>query len=181
MLYFESLYINLPIYRIRHKFLRHRKKDFENHYKNLCQDTHMVRTKDTLDNLNNLTKFSTLLLIHEKPKHGYEIIKDLEKKLQKKISAGNVYPFLRKLEKAGYIYSKNIGSREKKTYKLTSNGRLFVKNLLEKFDKLIDIAIEPKLTECAHCACKVYQGGYKKIIKSKTFAFCCSSCAESFR
>ncbi len=141
----------------------------------------MVRTKDSLENMTSLTKLYTLLLLNEKPKHGYEIIKNLEGRLKKKISAGNVYPFLRKLENERYILSKDLGNRDKKIYTLTPQGRAFVKNLLAKFDNLIEIAIEPKLTECAHCACKVYQGGYRKKIKSKTFAFCCSSCAKSFR
>lgn len=148
---------------------------------NLCQDTHMVRTKDTLEGMNNLTKLYTLLLVAEKPKHGYEIIKNLEDKLGKKVSAGNVYPFLKNLENSNYISSKNIGNRDKKIYKLTPEGRNFLKSLLNRFDNLIDIAIKPKLTECAHCGCKVYQGGYKKTIKSKIFSFCCSFCAKSFK
>jgi len=36
----------------------------------------------------NLVKFYTLLLLQEKQKHGYEIIKEMSAKINKKVSAG---------------------------------------------------------------------------------------------
>ena len=130
--------------------------------------------------ITNIVKFYTLLLLAEKEKHGYEIIKEISAKTGKRVSPGQIYPFLKLLEKRGYIEPGKIMEREKKKYKLTKNGKDFVDRMLIRFGDLIKLAVEPSIEECAHCGCKVYQGCYKKIIKSKTFAFCCSSCAESF-
>lgn len=129
----------------------------------------------------NLVKFYTLLLLYEKPKYGYEIMREIEKKIGKKTSAGQIYPFLGKLEKQKYIKVKKITEREKKTYLLTKKGRLFVKKMLERFGGLIDIAVEPKISVCVHCGCKVYKGGYRKKIKKKMLTFCCHHCAKAYR
>lgn len=129
----------------------------------------------------NLIKFYTLLLLYEKPKYGYEIMREIGEKLGKEVSAGQMYPFLSKLEKQKYIKIKKLGKREKKTYLLTRKGRLFVKKMLERFGGLIDIAIEPKITVCVHCGCKVYEGGYKKKIRKRTLKFCCHHCAKAYR
>jgi DNA-binding PadR family transcriptional regulator len=131
--------------------------------------------------ITNIVKFYTVLLLYNGPKHGYEIIKEVEKKLQKKASPGQIYPFLNKLEKKGYIRSKKVDGRDKKIYHLTRKGKAFVKKMLSRFGDLIDIAVEPKLTVCAHCGCEVYKGGYKTKIKGKTMMFCCMHCARSFK
>lgn len=128
----------------------------------------------------NLIKFYVVLLLSEGPKHGYEIIKEIEEKLKKRASAGQIYPFLKKLEKHGYIKSKRMGKREKRVYHLTKEGKAFVKRILNRFGSLIDIAIEPKLTECAHCGCKVYEGGHREVVKGKKLTFCCEYCARSY-
>ncbi|MEM3723531.1 MAG: helix-turn-helix transcriptional regulator, partial [Candidatus Hadarchaeales archaeon] len=51
----------------------------------------------------NLTKFYTLALLAKGPKHGYELMEELEKKIGKKPSAGQIYPLLKKLENKGLI------------------------------------------------------------------------------
>jgi|TARA_B100001964_G_scaffold244791_1_gene327928 hypothetical protein len=77
--------------------------------------------------------------------------------------------------------NKKTGKREKKVYSLTTDGRNFTKNMFNRFGDLIDIAIEPKLTTCAHCNCKVYEGGYTEKFKGKTLKFCCMHCASSYK
>jgi len=72
------------------------------------------------------------------------------------------------------------GARDKKVYGLTREGKDFLKVLLNRFGNLIDIAIEPRLTKCAHCGCNVYKGGYKKIVGKRKLMFCCSYCAGNF-
>lgn len=131
--------------------------------------------------ITNLVKFYTMLLLLEEPKHGYEIIKVVKEKLNKNMSPGEVYPFLKKLKKHGYIKTKSIGTRGKKVYYLTKEGKKFVKRILNRFGNLIDIAIEPKLTSCAHCGCKIYKGGHKERIKGKILTFCCHHCAKSYK
>lgn len=131
--------------------------------------------------ITNLVKFYTVLLLSEGPRHGYKIIKEIGEKLDKKISPGEIYPFLKLLKKNGYIEIKKTGKREKKVYQLTKKGENFVKRMLNRFGDLIDIAIEPRLTVCAHCGCKVYEGGYKETIKGKRLMFCCVHCARSYK
>ncbi|MFZ3077384.1 MAG: PadR family transcriptional regulator [Candidatus Aenigmatarchaeota archaeon] len=131
--------------------------------------------------ITNIVKLYALLLLSEKKKHGYELIKELSGKLDKRISAGEIYPFLNRLKKAGYIKVESSGTREKKTYVLTPSGKKFVKNMLVKFSSLIELAIEPSLTQCAHCGCKIFGGGFVKKIRDKSFAFCCKYCAKGFR
>lgn len=130
--------------------------------------------------ITNLVKFYTILLLSDGPKHGYEIIMHLGAKLGKKASPGQIYPFLGKLEGSGYVAVKSTGLKDKKVYALTPDGRKFVKKMLSRFEDLIDIAVEPRLTTCAHCGCRMYEGGYEEKIKGKTFRFCCCHCAKSF-
>ena len=131
--------------------------------------------------VNNMIKFCTLYLLATGPKHGYELMKELEDKLGRKVSASNVYPFLDILIKNKLIKIKKTGKREKKTYILTDYGRKFPKGMFNRFGDLIDIAIEPKLTACAHCSCKVYEGGHSEKIKGKKLKFCCMHCAGSYK
>ena len=131
--------------------------------------------------ITNMVKFFAILLLNEGSKHGYEIIKEIEEKLGKKPSPGQIYPFLIKLEKNHYIKSKKIKGRNKKIYSLTKAGRDFVRKMLNRFGGLIDVAVEPRLSVCAHCGCKVYEGGYKEMIRDKKLAFCCVYCANSFK
>lgn len=131
--------------------------------------------------ITNLVKFYTVLLLSEKPKHGYDIIKEISEKLDKKISPGEIYPFLKLLKKHGLIGIKVEGRRKKKIYSLTKKGRDFVKKSLNRFGNLISIAIEPKITVCIHCGCKVYESGYKERIRGRELKFCCHHCAKSYK
>lgn len=130
--------------------------------------------------ITNIVKFYTLFFLASGPKHGYELIKDLETKLGRRISASNVYPFLNVLIKNKLIKINKTGKREKKIYVLTAEGRTFTKGMFSKFGDLINIAIEPRITTCP-CGCRIYAGGYTKKIKGKLVKFCCSHCAKTFK
>ena len=130
--------------------------------------------------INNMVKFYTLSLLANGPKHGYDLMKELEEKLSRKISASNIYPFLGTLRKNRLIKFAKLGKRDKKVYHLTGEGRNFTKHMFSKFGDLIDIAIGPKLTTCP-CGCKIYSGGHKEKIKGKLMEFCCSQCAKTFK
>jgi DNA-binding PadR family transcriptional regulator len=129
----------------------------------------------------NMVKFYTLCLLSTGPKHGYDLMKELEQKLGKSISASHIYPFLNLLTKNKFIKIKRTGKRDKKVYSLTQKGIDFTKNMFARFGGLIDIAVEPRLTTCAHCSCKVYQGGHSEKLKGKPLKFCCMHCASSFK
>ncbi len=71
-------------------------------------------------------KYVILDLIKDKPRYGYEIIRELEEKFQGFYapSPGIVYPTLQYLEELGYVTSE---SREgKKIYTITEEGRKFL-------------------------------------------------------
>jgi DNA-binding PadR family transcriptional regulator len=129
----------------------------------------------------NMVKFYAVLLLCEKPMHGYELIKEIGARLECRVSPGQIYPFLGKLQKNGLIAVKKSGKREKKVYALTRGGKAFARRMIARFGDLIGLAIEPKLTLCAHCGCKVYQGAHEEAIAGKRLRFCCRHCAASFK
>ena len=131
--------------------------------------------------VNNMAKFYAILLLLEKPRYGYELMQSIGEKLESKISPGQMYPLLRKLQKARLVSVKESGGREKKTYTLTPDGRAFARRMMGRFGGLIALAIEPKLTVCSHCGAKVFSGGHEETISGKRMRFCCSHCAAAFK
>lgn len=71
-------------------------------------------------------KLVILRLLEEKPRHGYEIIKDLEERSGGRYapSPGTVYPTLTLLEEMGYAASTEEGGR--KTYSITDAGKKYL-------------------------------------------------------
>jgi DNA-binding PadR family transcriptional regulator len=72
-------------------------------------------------------KYLILQLLSEKPRHGYEIIKELEEKSGGAYapSAGTVYPTLQLLEDMGYA-SVTLEEGGKKVYTITDEGRRYL-------------------------------------------------------
>ena len=55
-------------------------------------------------------------------------------------------------------------------------------NPLKEMERILPhMAIETKLTKCAHCGCKMFECGHKERIKEKDLLFCCKHCANSFK
>ncbi len=131
--------------------------------------------------IDNLTKFYALMLLNSKSMHGYELIKKVSEKSEKKVSPGQIYPFLALLEKNKLIVSKEKKQREKKVYSLTLEGEKFIKKILSRFGELIELSISPRLTVCVHCGCKVFESRYTKKIKGRKTNFCCKYCAKTFK
>lgn|SRR3989338_6877585 len=132
--------------------------------------------KTGMDNISNIHILIGLL---NGPKHGYELMKSVEEKMGKKASPGQVYPFVKKLSRKGYVTAKK-GSRGRKTYSLTPKGRQFARSTLARLDSIIEASIESKIRKCAHCSCEIYRGWHTEKIKGKNITFCCSGCAASF-
>jgi DNA-binding PadR family transcriptional regulator len=129
----------------------------------------------------NLVKFFSIFLLYQSPKHGYELIKEIESHLGTKPSTGQIYPFLNALLEGGIIRTKEEGDREKKVYELTKEGKKFVEKKLEMFGGVISANIEKDLSTCAHCGCKVYSGGYEEMIEGEKHTFCCMHCAGTYK
>lgn len=67
-------------------------------------------------------KFHLLQILKDAPRHGYEIINELEAKSGGyRPSPGSVYPTLQMLEEGGYLTSEQIEG--KKVYTITDEGR----------------------------------------------------------
>ena len=71
-------------------------------------------------------KFVILRLLREKPRHGYEIIKELEERFEGCYtpSAGTVYPTLQLLEDQGYVRA--VDEAGKRVYHITPEGERFL-------------------------------------------------------
>ena len=73
-------------------------------------------------------KYLVLSSLVDRPKHGYEIIKEIERKCGgfHSPSPGAVYPTLQMLEDLGYV--KSTEQEGKKVYEITEEGRAFLKD-----------------------------------------------------
>lgn len=71
-------------------------------------------------------KFVILDLLQEKPRHGYSIITDLEKRFAGLYSPspGSIYPILQLLEDQGFVSNKQ--QEGKKVYTLTNEGESYL-------------------------------------------------------
>ena len=70
---------------------------------------------------------AVLLLLRERPMHGYELLERLEEiGAERRIDVGNVYRLLRSLEAEGVVsseWSAELPGPAKRTYELTAEGR----------------------------------------------------------
>lgn len=84
-------------------------------------------------------KYVILQLLAEKPRHGYEIIKELEERVGGAYapSAGTVYPTLSLLEDLGYA---TVTPEEggKKIYTITDEGRRYLENNKSAVDDIFE-------------------------------------------
>jgi DNA-binding PadR family transcriptional regulator len=142
-----------------------------------------IRSIEIEDIVYDFSRFYILTILYEGPAHGYSIIDKFKKRLNKDISPSLVYPFLQLLENKGLIeYSlQPIGKKERKVFELTEEGKKLVTKLFKRFSDIVSTAIEPSMTVCAHCGCKVYEGGHSEIINDKELVFCCKHCAASYK
>ncbi|MBS3069164.1 PadR family transcriptional regulator [Candidatus Micrarchaeota archaeon] len=128
----------------------------------------------------NLAKFAILLSLSKGRQHGYGLMKKVEDALGVRPSPAQVYPFLSSLVKKGYVEVIERGTREKKEYVLTKEGKRMLSGFLHKFSDLFEIAIEGNITQCAHCKCKVYGKAYTEKRKGILMPFCCPHCAANY-
>lgn len=125
--------------------------------------------------LSNVNRLYTVLLLESGEKHGYQIIKDIEKITGKKPTTSHIYPFLEKLTDKGVATVEQKGDRGKKVYKLTEDGEELVKEQLDAFSQILKTAVEGEIEECANCNCKIYSNGYEEDGE----VFCCKHCAHN--
>ncbi len=143
----------------------------------------MTKTDEINEMASDFSRVYILTILHEAPVHGYEIISKFKKVIGKDVSPSLVYPFLRQLEQKGLVKHtlKPIGAKKKKVFELTAEGKEFSEQLFKRFSELISVALEPSLEVCAHCGCKIYEGGYTETIRNIDLMFCCCHCAAAYK
>ncbi len=104
--------------------------------------------------LQGLDRPLILWLIKQKPKHGYELMKEIKRLTGRKLKPSTIYPLLFWLENEGYIASEWVkarGKRLQRRYSITAEGKLLlgkVSSLLNKPLKHVfeDLLIDHKET-----------------------------------
>jgi len=85
-----------------------------------------------------------LLSLAEQPRHGYSILKDVERMSDGDIvlSTGTLYGALRRLLDQGWIerFEEKENSRDRRAYRLTSRGRRNLQLEIERMKHLIKLA-----------------------------------------
>jgi len=83
-------------------------------------------------------KYVILKLVKDKPRHGYEVMKELEEQLHGcySPSPGTVYPTLQWLEDEGLVVGKDVDG--KKVYEITDAGRRFLEEHRDVVDDIFD-------------------------------------------
>ena len=96
--------------------------------------------------------FFVLLSLAPKAKHGYAIMKDVEalSQTQVTLSTGTLYGALKRLLESGWIErfedipQTGVGTRERKTYRLTPLGRRILQAETKRMEALVAVAL-PRL------------------------------------
>lgn len=83
-------------------------------------------------------KYVILKLLKDKPRHGYEVMKDLEERMHGcySPSPGTVYPTLQWLEDEGLVVGRDVEG--KKVYEITDAGRAFLEEHRDVVDDIFD-------------------------------------------
>lgn len=145
------------------------------------QETEINRGISSLCILSIITEAKNRDEAVQKEMHGYNILKQLEKKTRKMlvIEEGTLYPILRKLESDGIIESiREETGRKRKYYYMTEYGKKifnhlagFYSKLTEAIAPLFDVEVDLKQDRylfCPLCANKI---DYNEILE-KELRFC---------
>jgi DNA-binding PadR family transcriptional regulator len=136
------------------------------------------------DMATDLVRCTVLMLLYGQPcLHGYALMELLQARLGKVISPAIIYPFLASLLESGYVTSKREteGRRVKILYTITPEGRRFSRRVFKRVSLIVSTAINPGLSSCAHCGCKLYEAGHKEKVDGHQMTFCCVHCAAAYR
>jgi len=130
----------------------------------------------------DIVRCALMMLLYEKPLHGYAIIEALNGRLGRTVSPAIVYPFLAQLLKAGFLTSghDDVGKRARVVYTMTPKGRRFSEGVFKRLSKIVSTALEASMFRCAHCGAKLYEPGHTERIEGKRMVFCCEHCAAAY-
>lgn len=115
----------------------------------------------------SLSKFFLLCVLHQKPMHGYEAARAVERTTNGccSPSEGALYPALREFEDGGYVTVdlQVVQGRERRVYALTERGREAFRVAMEAWLEITDCIVQSKgaagataartpLEACSSCA-----------------------------
>ncbi len=120
-------------------------------------------------------RLALLALLREGPKHGYELMKELEERTDGayQASAGTIYPTLQQLEDEGLARSES--SEGKKVYRLTPEGEREVEDNAEHVERIWRRAREwgdwsfvadPDAAEIVRPALRLARSAYRAVRRS---------------
>ena len=88
----------------------------------------------------SLSKFFILCVLQDRPLHGYDIAKEVERRTEGCCAPreGTIYPVLKQFAEGGYVTyeSEIVSGRERKTYAITDKGREAFRVGLEEWMKM---------------------------------------------
>lgn len=93
----------------------------------------------------SLSKFFILRVLHDRPMHGYDIARTVERTTRGccSPSEGTIYPVLREFEEGGYVTVESaiVGGRERKVYTLTERGREALRVAIDAWMEVTDALV----------------------------------------
>ena len=118
-------------------------------------------------------KYVILKLLRDKPRHGYEVMKELEDRFEGySPSPGTVYPTLQWLEDEGLVSAEDVAG--KKVYAITDAGRAFldehrdvVEDIFERVRDAVDQALGGAMGEVNDAAGRVMKAAYRTAWRSR--------------
>lgn len=95
--------------------------------------------------------YHVLLVLWEEPRHGYGIIKEIERRTEGQLvpETGTLYTAIRRLQDEGLLEPAGEpgAGRRGRAYRLTRRGRITLKAETQRLHDLVDMAREMKVYE----------------------------------
>jgi DNA-binding PadR family transcriptional regulator len=118
-------------------------------------------------------KYVILKLLRDKPRHGYEVMKQLEDRFEGySPSPGTVYPTLQWLEDEGLVAAQDVAG--KKVYGITDAGRAFldehrdvVEDIFERVRDAVDQALGGAMGEVNDAVGRLMKTAYRTAWRSR--------------
>jgi DNA-binding PadR family transcriptional regulator len=105
---------------------------------------------ETTQILNSIHRVYILAQLCQGPTHGYHIITQYSRQLNKPLSPSLIYPFLNQLETKGYLThtTKTTKEKNRKIYKLTPTGKTFCLHLFNLLTEIFTPAFTNNPANC---------------------------------
>lgn len=100
----------------------------------------------------SLSKFFILCVLHQRPMHGYDLARAVERTTNGCCSPteGTIYPVLREFEEGGYVTSETevVSGRQRRVYTITDKGRAAFKVAVDAWMDVTRCLIESEKVAC---------------------------------